>query len=458
MAISTPYSNWKNSLAQSSASKQANNMAMQRAGSVNIFSGGPAGGGLTNTNMAALYGAAMLYNTSGNKYQTGQRVRCHLQFEANIPQGSFGQIVAVSGTQVYIDWQVGPGIFRTQLPEQICDQCLVIENGVDVAAETLKKKAAEEEANREIDFKQLDKLVIGEDVREEIVSVLKQHKHSKKMFEDWGLGEMIEYGRGMTFMFYGPPGTGKTWGAKCIAKALGKEIISIGAAEIQTSEPGGANRNIQNAFASAKSEKKILFIDECDSLITNRAAVGIIIGGEINTLLTEIEKFEGVCILATNRIDTLDEALERRISLIVEFPEPDYAQRRKIWEKMIPGKMPRNAEVTYDWLAEYSLTGGQIKNCLLQAARLALAVEAEEVSKKHFESAIDRVQKSKNLMGTASLYHQAKYRDDFGVSSGTKDKVPDINIIPEKVMAEAEPVTEAEPVVEAQPVKEAATV
>ena len=36
-------------------------------------------------------------------------------------------------------------------------------------------------------------------------------------------------------------------------------------------------------------------------------------GSEINALLTELENFDGVCILTTNRLQKLDPALQRRI-------------------------------------------------------------------------------------------------------------------------------------------------
>ncbi len=257
-----------------------------------------------------------------------------------------------------------------------------------------------------IDESKLDPLIIDLKVKEEILAVLKQHEHSSKLFEEWGLGDVIEYGKGMTLLFYGNPGTGKTWATHCIAKAMGREVLSIGAADIQSQEPGGANRNIVNAFSEVKKSGKVLFIDECDSLITSRSEVGMIIGSEINTLLTEIEKCEGVVILATNRIENMDEALERRISLIVEFPEPNFEQREQIWKKMLPKKMPIEAIVTPKKLAEYKLTGGQIKNVVLQAARLALADNSKEVKADHFVKAVERILKSKNLMGTANRYRE----------------------------------------------------
>ncbi len=301
---------------------------------------------------------------------------------------------------------------RTQLGFKLEDIEFINDN--DMAQ---KRGAKPKPIENKFDPKELDALVIAPEAREEIEAVLKQHKNASKLFEEWGLGETIAYGRGMTFCFYGTPGTGKTFATHCISKAMGLKLLVISAAEIQSSEPGAANRNIQQAFASATKEKKILFLDECDSLITQRGDVGMVLGGEINTLLTEIEKFEGICILATNRIDTLDEALERRISLIVEFPEPTHPQRKTIWEKLIPKKMPLEKEVVVEKLADHKLTGGQIKNAVLQAARLALSSESKTVTLAHFESAIARIQKSKSLMGTASRYRQGLVKEDFKRSS-----------------------------------------
>ncbi len=286
----------------------------------------------------------------------------------------------------------------------------------EVQYEAQPKEEAEAPKSQSLDFSPLSRLIIAPEAKEEIVSVLKQHEHSQQIFEEWGLGDVIEYGRGMSFLFYGPPGTGKTWAAHCIAKSLGKELLVLSAGEIQSSEPGAANRNIEQAFRSAKGSKKVLFMDECDSIISSRDGVGMVLGSEINTLLTEIEKFEGVCILATNRIEELDEALERRISLILEFPEPNYDQRNGIWERMLPKKMPLGKDVTVEALSEHKLTGGQIKNVVLQAARLALANNAKKVELEHFESAIARVQKSKSLMGTASRYRQVMVKEMTGMN------------------------------------------
>ncbi len=82
---------------------------------------------------------------------------------------------------------------------------------------------------------------------------------------------------------------------------------------------------------------------------------------------------------------------------------------------MLPKKMPLLDDVKIEKLAEIALTGGQIKNVVLQAARLALSDEAKQVEMKHFDAAIKRVMSSKSLMGSRSRYNQ---KEDMGVSTG----------------------------------------
>jgi chromosomal replication initiation ATPase DnaA len=253
-----------------------------------------------------------------------------------------------------------------------------------------------------IDLTHLDKLIISPSKRRAIVAVLKQHQHSKKIFEEWGLGEVIEYGRGMTMLFHGPPGCGKTWAAQCIAEAMGKKVLVMENAQLQSSTPGQMERNIQEAFKKATTYKQVLFFDECDSLLTSRDHVGMIIGSEINCLLTQIEKFEGVCILATNRIGELDAALERRISLIVKFPKPNLEQRKAIWKRFLPSKLPLAEDVDMEELVATEVSGGLIKNIVLNAARNAVAEDREAVSMDDFREAMKAAERGGRAFDTPS--------------------------------------------------------
>lgn len=259
-----------------------------------------------------------------------------------------------------------------------------------------------------IDF---DSVIMPDEKKETIVSSISQLDNHDKIFIEWGFEETFEKGTAVSMIFHGIPGTGKTLMAEAISNKLKQELLTVGPAEIETNIPGGAERNIQRYFKIASGEmgaptgetdektgepilgspqKHVLLFDECDGLITNRGKVGMIIAGQINTLLTELERFTGVVIFTTNRLGSLDPALERRITSKIEFEFPDSNARKLIWSRMIPAKAPIGKDVDFNLLAEeYPLTGGNIKNVVLNAARTAAYQGLPELTMKCFKDAIE---------------------------------------------------------------------
>lgn len=104
------------------------------------------------------------------------------------------------------------------------------------------------------------------------------------------------------------------------------------------------------------STERCCFFDECESLFLARNKGG----NSVGKILTELERHDGLCILATNRAFDLDEAMHRRISLSVEFRKPDHIIREQIWQSLHPPKLPLADDVDYSVLAhKYELTGGK---------------------------------------------------------------------------------------------------
>jgi len=257
----------------------------------------------------------------------------------------------------------------------------------------LNPKAAEPTKIVKVTLEHLEKLTLAEEVKREILSVVKQYENKDLLMNEWGLKDVIEYGIGMVFLFYGPPGTGKTYTAKLLADALGKKLTCISNAELQSQIPGEFERNVKAAFEKAKRDQEVVLFDECDGMIQSRQGMGQIMSSENNMMLQEIEKHDGIIFMTTNRVDSLDEALERRVSLIIEFKMPTQAEREQIWTKLIPKKLPLAKNVDFKKLSEYNLSGGHIKNVVLNAARYAAGDDEKKVSMEHFEKALKRVQK-----------------------------------------------------------------
>jgi len=237
---------------------------------------------------------------------------------------------------------------------------------------------------------QMSQLVLPAGVRGALDMIVAQVTHAKVLLEDWGLAEAVPYGRGVTVLFSGAPGLGKTACAEAVAHELGKDIIAVSYAEIQNCWVGQTEKNIVRLFRQAADEGAVLFWDEADAMFYDRdSASRNWEVRDVNVLLQEMERFGGLCILATNRKVTLDKALERRVAVKVEFTAPDRSMRREIWRKLLPEKLPLADDVELDGLAARELTGGEIKNVVLNAARIALARDPRgEVRAQDFDRAM----------------------------------------------------------------------
>lgn len=230
-----------------------------------------------------------------------------------------------------------------------------------------------------VDF---DSVVISDSKRQQILEAMEQVNQNDLIFNKWGFGETIEKGKGVSMLFYGPPGTGKTLMAQAIANKLECTLKVISTADIESSAPGEAERNIRKHFSEAKDGKSVLLFDECDSLIYNRAGVGPILSAQINELLSQIERFDGITLFTTNRLGTLDEAVNRRLALKLEFAMPNRKQRAEIWKRMFPKQAPLAEDVDWHRLAVVEVTGGYIKNSVLRAARMAAIQDIEDDKKQ----------------------------------------------------------------------------
>lgn len=227
-------------------------------------------------------------------------------------------------------------------------------------------------------------VIISEEKKKMIEIALSQQIHHKLIFETWGLGKKIPYGNALTMLFSGAPGTGKTMMAEAIAKHLDKKLLIANYAQIQNMYVGETEKRIVAAFKQAKEQDGVLLWDEADSMFYSREMASHSWEfRDVNIILQELEKFSGVVILTTNRNVVLDRALERRISLKVHFDMPDAKEREQIWKHLIPQEAPLEEGLDFRYLADkYEISGGNIKNAILYAARYAAYSQASHIQLK----------------------------------------------------------------------------
>ncbi len=141
-----------------------------------------------------------------------------------------------------------------------------------------------------------------------------------KFFDDYLRRAEQHQVMNMNLLFYGPPGTGKSELARYIANQIDRKIICKRVSDLQSMYVGEGEKNIKQAFAEAEAEEAVLIIDEADSLLFSRDRA--IRSWEIsftNEFLTRMERFRGILVCTTNRLDDLDPASLRRFNFKVGF-------------------------------------------------------------------------------------------------------------------------------------------
>lgn len=146
------------------------------------------------------------------------------------------------------------------------------------------------------------------------------------------LAKSLETCSGARLCLYGPPGTGKTAFGHYLSQQLGKPLLMKRASDLLDRFVGGTEANMAKAFADAEADHAILMIDEVDSFISHRdQAVRSWEVTAINEMLTQMERFSGIFIASTNRIDGLDPAAMRRFDLKIKVDYLNEAQRQDLF-------------------------------------------------------------------------------------------------------------------------------
>src|SRR5215813_292430 len=254
-----------------------------------------------------------------------------------------------------------------------------------------------------------DDVILPAATRRALDLALSQVTQHDLIFNRWGFAGRHPTGLALAFNFAGPPGTGKTICAEAIAHALGRRLLLVRYAELESLWMGETPKNVAGIFRTAREERAVLFFDEADA-IASRRSTSIDHGFQresntvVSVLLQELEWYNGVVIFATNLAANFDPAFERRIRMHVLFEMPGPVEREQIWRvQMHPTRTPLGPEVNFRTLAEkYAVSGGDIRNAVLKAAVAAAAEpgpdSAKQIHQQHLEAAVTDVVAAERVM------------------------------------------------------------
>lgn len=262
-------------------------------------------------------------------------------------------------------------------------------------------KSTAKKFNQEAEVKIRFKDVAGmSEAKEEVMEFVKFLQKPEKYEK---LGAKIPRGA----ILSGPPGTGKTLIAKATAGEAGVPFYLVSGSEFVEMFVGVGASRVRDLFKTARENApSIVFVDEIDAIGKQRSK-GNASGANderettLNQLLVEMDGFESsdhvVVLAGTNRADILDKALMRpgRFDRHIAIDNPELQGRREIFEvhlkkitlaenidKDLPGRL---AALTPGF------SGADIANVCNEAALIGARFNAEAVTLRHFELAIERV-------------------------------------------------------------------
>lgn len=257
-----------------------------------------------------------------------------------------------------------------------------------------------------------DRVILPEDVLEKIESAINILRYERKVFQEWGLYE-IQPNPSSALNFFGPSGTGKTMAAEAIAEKLGKKILKVSYADVESKYHGEGPKMVKAIFLAAEKEDAVLFFDEADSLLSKRLT-NVSQGSEqaINSMRSQLliclEEFKGIVIFATNLVVNYDNAFLTRL-ISVEFKNPDAATRKRIWDVHVKSSankklnIPLAEDVNTEELAErYEFAGREIRNAVISACVNAAMNDQDIVRQEDFIKACDKMVEEKDGVASAS--------------------------------------------------------
>ncbi|QJD84395.1 ATP-binding protein [Cohnella herbarum] len=275
-------------------------------------------------------------------------------------------------------------------------------------------------ADRIVPARTWDDLVLADEPYSLIREACNRFMHRETVFQRWGFGKKLPYGKGLSLLFAGPPGTGKTMAAEIIAGELGLELYRIDLSRIVSKYIGETEQRLSELFSEAENSGAILFFDEGDALFGKRTEVKDAHDKYANLeaayLLQRIEAYDGVTVLATNLMQNMDEALIRRMSFVIKFPFPGPEEREQIFRAHLPSAAPVSDNLDLAFLAaRLDVSGGYIKNIVLAAAFLA-ATDDSPIGMEHFVRAAQQELRKmgKILVKDAFSPYYDKIHETFG--------------------------------------------
>ena len=252
-----------------------------------------------------------------------------------------------------------------------------LRSGTPITHELLASTIAERGGQHRITIEERitwDDVVLDSDTRDkihEVVTVFAQPELARSLGVAAPLGVLL----------FGPPGTGKTTIAKAMASQIAASFYELSAADLLSKWAGESEQRVAKLFTKARANRpSIVFIDEIDALLRRRTSDSDNKWEErvLSQFLRELDGLHGdagvLLVGATNRIDTIDEAIVGRRLEPIEVGLPDALGRHKLLQLLCRDvRLAKTVNLRTLTQSTEGMSGADLKRLRDTAGRKALA-------------------------------------------------------------------------------------
>ncbi|KAF8998718.1 P-loop containing nucleoside triphosphate hydrolase protein [Cyathus striatus] len=201
-------------------------------------------------------------------------------------------------------------------------------------------------------------LEVERDVKETIRALISQHASGSSSFDDIVKGK----GKGLVGLLAGGPGCGKTLTAEAVAEISKRPLYNVSAGEIGTT-PVEVDKAMQGILSLAQRWNAVVLLDEADVFMSKRSVTDINRNALVSIFLRQLEYYQGILFLTTNRAEECDAAFESRIHFTIFYPNLPPKSRRKVWEMFInkTGTPHSITDENFNEIKEWPLNGRQVR-------------------------------------------------------------------------------------------------
>ncbi|OAA46148.1 ATPase, AAA-type, core [Metarhizium rileyi] len=236
-----------------------------------------------------------------------------------------------------------------------------------------------------------DSLVLPPETKDLIQALVKSRKQNATQTID----DVIQgKGKGLVTVLHGPPGTGKTLTAEGISELLQCPLYMASAGELGT-DSRFLEAELQKILDICHAWGAILLLDEADVFLEKRNMQDIHRNALVSIFLRQLEYFQGILFLTTNRVETFDEAFQSRIHIALRYEGLDNKAKKTIFKMFFDrvkafGKLAVEpfSDEDLNRLAKHELNGREIKNMVGSAQDLAMN-RNESLSMRHIQHVLD---------------------------------------------------------------------